>query len=88
MWKTCWQGVASLFPTKPSVSGVSPHFSQGGYCGGGSIRSDHVMLHRPSRRTDKYDCEGLGRKPCQDGLEKPPRAVFTASLRNLVKNAG
>jgi hypothetical protein len=70
------------------LNDTNPHFSQGDYCGGGSIRPDYVMLHRPSRRTVKYDCEGLGRKPCQDGLEKPPGAVFTASLRNLVRNAG
>ncbi len=39
------------------------------------------MLSRPPRRTVKYDCGGLRRKPCQAG-------VFTASLRKLVRNAG
>ena len=58
----------------------SPHFSQSGYCGGGSIHPDCVLLPRPSRRTVKYDCEGLSRKPCQEGPS-------TASPRNLVRSA-
>jgi len=48
---------------KPSSStlGFSPHFSQNCYCGDGSTRPDCVPLHRPSRRTLRYDCEGLSR---------------------------
>jgi len=59
---------------------TNPHFSPADYCGDEYIRPDCVMLSRPPRRTVKYDCGSLCRKPCQAG-------VFTASLRKLVKNA-
>ncbi|MFH1964865.1 MAG: hypothetical protein ABIJ42_04920, partial [Acidobacteriota bacterium] len=72
----------------------SPHFSPNNYCGGVYIHPDCVMLLRPAVRSllakdglldvlYKYDCGVFisGRMPCQAG-------VSTASLRNLVRNAG
>ena len=64
-----------------SFSGFNPHFSPTSYCGGEYIRPGCVMLPRPPRRTVKYDCGGLSRRPCQYG-------IFTASPRKLVRNAG
>src|SRR5512136_616600 len=45
-------------------SGLSPHFSQAFYCGGGSGHVYSVALGRAPRRTVEYVCGALGRAPC------------------------
>ncbi len=43
---------------------LSPHFSPGFYCGGGSGHVCCVALPRAPRRTVEYGCGALGRAPC------------------------
>jgi hypothetical protein len=46
------------------ISGASPHFSQGFYCGGAARHVYSVALPRAPRRTVEYACGALGRAPC------------------------